>query len=98
MIPNHRNHFNASFTDEKYDRLRREMATRCGMEIPFALCETPCFFPSALVGRMAEDGKALIHQLVDSPNYRQRSESSIPANFRVPNEAPHPIPACAIRC
>lgn len=91
MIPNHRNHFNASFTDEKYDRLRREMATRCGMEIPFALCETPCFFPSALVGRMAEDGKALIHQLVDSPNYRQRSESSIPANFRVPNEAPHPM-------
>jgi hypothetical protein len=91
MISSYRHAFNANFTDEKYDRLRREMAVRCGMEVPFALCETPCFFPTALVERMAEDGKALIHQLVDNPDYRQRSESSIPANFRVPNEAPHPM-------
>jgi len=91
MIPSYRQFFNANFTDEKYDLLRREMATRCGMEVPFALCETPCFFPSALVERMGEDGKALIRQLVDSPEYRKRSEASIPANFRVPNEAPHPM-------
>jgi hypothetical protein len=91
MIPTYRQHFNANFTDEKYDRLRREMAARCGMEVPFALCETPCFFPDALVKRMAEDGKALIHQLVDSPEYHRRSEASIPPNFRVPNEAPHPM-------
>ena len=91
MIPTLRHHFNANFTDEKYDRLRREMAVRCGMDIPFPLCETPCFFPSALVNRMADAGKALIHQLVDNPDYRVRSESSIPANFRVPDEARHPM-------
>jgi len=61
------------------------------MEVPFALCETPCFFPSALVERMGEDGKALIRQLVDNPEYRARSEASIPAEFRVPNEPPHPM-------
>ncbi|HVM92376.1 MAG TPA: hypothetical protein VMT67_06165 [Terriglobales bacterium] len=91
MIPTLRQDFNASFTNEKYESLRREMAARCGMEIPFPLCETPCFFPSALVDRMAEAGKALIHQLVDSPEYCKRSEASIPANFRVPNESPHPM-------
>ena len=91
MIPTYRRSFNANFTEEKYERLRREMAVRCGMEVPFALCETPCFFPGALVERMGEDGKALIRQLVDSPDYRKRSEASIPANFRVPNEAPHPM-------
>ena len=91
MIPSYRQAFNASFTPEKYERLRREMASRCGMEVPFALCETPCFFPSTLVDRMGEDGKALIHQLVDSPAYRQRSEAAIPAQFRVPNEAAHPM-------
>ena len=91
MIPSYRQAFNATFTDEKYDRLRREMTSRCGMEVPFPLCETPCFFPPALVNRMGEDGKALIHQLVDSPDYRRRSEASIPALFRVPNEAPHPM-------
>jgi len=61
------------------------------MDIPFALCETPCFSPTALVERMGEDGKALIHQLVDNPEYRARSEASIPAQFRVPNEPPHPM-------
>lgn len=91
MIPSYRKSFNANFTQEKYDRLRREMTARCGMDVPFALCETPCFFPTALVERLGEDGKALIHQLVDNPEYRARSEASIPARFRVPNEAPHPM-------
>ncbi|MGC1499583.1 MAG: hypothetical protein WA800_06260, partial [Terriglobales bacterium] len=91
MIASYRHHFNANFTDEKYAHLRREMAARCGMEVPFALCETPCFFTDSLVKRMGEDGKALIHQLVDNPDYLRRSEASIPANFRVPNESPHPM-------
>jgi hypothetical protein len=91
MIPSYRQDFNSRFTPEKYDRLRREMTSRCGMEVPFALCETPCFFPHALVERMADDGKALIRQLVENPEYRARSEASIPAEFRVPNELPHPM-------
>jgi hypothetical protein len=91
MIPAYRHDFNSRFTPEKYEQLRREMTTRCGMEVPFALCETPCFFPDAPVERMAEDGKALIHQLVDNPDYRARSEASIPAEFRVPNESSHPM-------
>ena len=84
MIPSYRQDFNSRFTPEKYERLRREMTSRCGMDVPFALCETPCFFPNALVERMGEDGKALIRQLVDNPEYRARSETSIPAKFRVP--------------
>jgi hypothetical protein len=91
MIPSYRQDFNSRFTSEKYERLRREMTSRCGMEVPFALCETPCFFPNALVERMGEDGKALIRQLVGHPAYRARSEASIPAKFRVPNEPPHPM-------
>ncbi len=91
MIPSYRHDFNARFTPEKYERLRREMTSRCGMEVPFALCETPCFFPNALVERMGEDGKALIRQLVENPEYRALSEASIPAEFRVPNESAHPM-------
>jgi len=91
MIPSYRQSFNASFTQDKYERLRREMSSRCGMDVPFPMCETPCFFPRALVERMAEDGKALIRQLVENPEYRARSEASIPARFRAPNEAAHPM-------
>ena len=91
MIPSYRHAFNSRFTSEKYDQLRREMTSRCGVDIPFPLCETPCFFPNALVARMGEDGKALIRQLVENPEYHARSEASIPAKFRVPNEPSHPM-------
>src|SRR5271154_99057 len=91
MISSYRHDFNSRFTPAKYEQLRREMTGRCGMEVPFAMCETPCFFPTALVERMAEDGKALIRQLVDNPDYRARSEASIQAEFRVPNESAHPM-------
>jgi hypothetical protein len=91
MIPSYRQSFNAAFSQDKYEGFRRAMAARCGMDIPFALCETPCFFPSALVERMAEDGKDLIHQLVDNAEYRTRSQASIPERFHVPNESPHPM-------
>src|SRR5450755_3434035 len=91
MIPSYRHDFNSRFAPEKYERLRREMTSRCGMEVPFALCETPCFFPHALVQRLANDGEALIRQLVENPNYLKRSEASIPAQFRVPNEPAHPM-------
>jgi hypothetical protein len=91
MIASYRQDFNSRFTQEKYEGLRREMTARCGMDVPFALCETPCFFPNALVERMGEDGKSLIQQLVNDPEYRARSEASIPPEFRVPNESPHPM-------
>lgn len=91
MIPPLRHDFNSRFADEKYDRLRRELTSCCGMEVPFALCETPCFFPAELVHQMSEDGKELIHQLVDNPDYLRRSDLSIPQQFRVPNEAAHPM-------
>jgi len=40
---------------------------------------------------MAAFGKDLIHQLVDSPDYRAHSAQSIPSRFKVPRESPHPM-------
>jgi hypothetical protein len=40
---------------------------------------------------MADDGKELIRQLVNNPEYRKRSAESIPAQFNVPGETPHPM-------
>ena len=91
MIPSYRDAFNAGFTPEKYQRFKRELTARCGMDVPFRVSETPCFFPAALAERLGEDGKALIRQLVENPDYLARSESTIPPRFRVPNEAAHPM-------
>jgi hypothetical protein len=91
MLPALRQDFNARLTPENYERFKREMAARCGMEVPFRISETPCFFQAAMLERLGSAGKELIRQLVDNPEYRARSESSIPSRFRAPNEAPHPM-------
>src|SRR5262249_53990204 len=55
------------------------------------LSETPCFFPKELLDQMAQDGKELIRQLVETPSYRAKSEEAVPAEFKVPNEPANPM-------
>ena len=91
MIPSLRRQFNRNFTPEKYQRFIRHLDEVCGVHVQFRLSETPCFFPKELIERMARDGAALIRELVDNPEYRARSDQAVPAEFKVPNEAPHPM-------
>jgi hypothetical protein len=91
MIPSLRQQFNAAFTPEKYQPFLRRIDDLCGTHVQFRLSETPCFFPKPLLDRMATDGTELIRQLVDNPEYRATSDAAIPAEFKVPNEAAHPM-------
>ena len=91
MIPALRQQFNENFTADKYREFLRRVEDACGTHVQFRLSETPCFFPKSLLDRMASDGQALIRQLVDDPGYRAQSDDAVPAEFKVPNEAPHPL-------
>jgi hypothetical protein len=91
MIPSFRKQFNARFSADKYQTFLQRMDDACGTHVQFRLSETPCFFPERLLRRMADNGKALIRQLVESPEYLARSNASIPEQFRVPNEPAHPM-------
>jgi hypothetical protein len=91
MIASLRKQFNDSFTPEKYSAFLRRVDDVCGTHVQFRLSETPCFFPKALLERMAADGKKLIRQLVESPEYRAKSDEAVPAEFKVPNEPDHPM-------
>lgn len=91
MIPSLRRQFNQNFTPGKYQQFVRRIDEACGTHVQFRLSETPCFFPKELIDRMARDGETLIRQLVDSPAYRMKSNEAVPAQFKVPNEAPHPM-------
>jgi len=91
MIPSLRRQFNQQFTPEKYQQFVKHIDQVCGTHVQFRLSETPCFFPKELIDRMARDGEALIRQLVDSPEYRKKSDEAVPPEFHVPNEAPHPM-------
>jgi len=91
MIPSVRKQFNAGFTPDKYQTFLRRIDDLCGTHVQFRLSETPCFFPKELIDRMARDGAELIRQLVDNPEYRKKSDEAVPAEFKVPNEAPRPM-------
>jgi hypothetical protein len=91
MIPALRKQFNQAFAPDKYTAFLAHVDAMCGTHVQFRLSETPCFFPKSLLEQMAEYGEELIRQLVDSHDYRAKSDASIPAEFRVPNESPHPM-------
>jgi hypothetical protein len=91
MIPSLRRQFNDGFTPEKYQAFLRRVDDACGTHVPFRLSETPCFFSKELIDRMAHDGQQLIRQLVDSPEYRAKSDEAVPVEFKVPNEPSHPM-------
>lgn len=91
MIPGLRQQFNQRFTGSKYQSFLRRIDEICGTHVEFRLSETPCFFPKQLLDRMSDAGQNLIRQLVDNPEYRAKSEEAVPAEFKVPNEAPHPM-------
>jgi len=91
MIPSLRRQFNDNFTAEKYQSFVRHIDDVCGTHVQFRLSETPCFFPKTLIDRMSRAGEDLIRQLVDSPAYRAKSDEAVPTEFKVPNEAPHPM-------
>lgn len=90
MIPDLRRRFNDSFTPEKYQRFLSELTQRAGTPISFRNCETPCFFPEPLIDKMIRYGKELLGQL-STPAYMTASAASIPEEFNVPNETPHPL-------
>ena len=91
MLEPFRSDFNARFTQEKYRELltRVEAWTRTpGIE--FRVAETPCFFPKAMLDEMAAIGAELTHQLVDNPAYMAAAAGSVPPEYCVANESPHP--------
>ncbi|PYT18517.1 MAG: hypothetical protein DMG59_03985 [Acidobacteria bacterium] len=90
MVPELRKRFNATFTPDKYRRFLSLLDAGCGTPVKFRNCETPCFLPGALFQKMERYGVELICQLM-TPDYLARSEQTIPAAYRVPNEDARPL-------
>ena len=90
MLADLRQRFNRNFSRENYHKLLQVMEKQCGTAVEFRISETPCFLPYALLGQMCLYGEELIHQLV-TRKYLEQSQPSIPAEFNVPQESPHPL-------
>jgi len=90
LIPEFRRAFNERYTPERYQRFLTMLDEGCGTHVKFRNCETPCFFSQSLMERMECDGRELIHQLM-APEYLKRSDQTIPAEYRVPNQDARPL-------
>jgi len=91
MIKELRTEFNRQWSPEKYRRLLERLDARCGAHVSFRVCETPVFFPPALLRHMERAGGEIMEKLVADPSYLAASEDAIPPRFRVPREDPHPL-------
>jgi hypothetical protein len=91
MIPELRRWFNDNFTPAKYSAFLRDIEQGTGCSVRFRNSETPVFLPRELADRMSRYGAELIHQLVDSPEYRAASQRSVPEQYRVPREDSRPL-------
>jgi hypothetical protein len=89
VIPELREKFNASFTEEKHRRFLQSLDAAVGCKIEFRPCETPVFLPPDLLAEMQQSAKEIIAQL-GTPEYFAASARAIPAAFNAPNEGAHP--------
>jgi hypothetical protein len=91
MIPALREAFNRNYRPETYQQFLKQLEARAGAPIAFRVAETPCFLPKALLDQMADYGRDLVLQLVNSPDYLRASDVTVPKQYNVANETPRPM-------
>ena len=90
MIPPLREHFNRTYSPDRYARLLGWLEQHCGVKVEFRVAETPIFVPRALLDDMAASGAELTKLLMNSPTYLDAAHAAIPCRYRVAGETTHP--------
>src|ERR1700753_663822 len=93
MVPALRKAFNEAFTRERYDRFLSDLDSRYPGAIEFRIAETPVFIPAGFASMLTDVCEHIVDLIVD-PGFKQRTEASIPAGDRVPNDNGHPHFLC----
>jgi hypothetical protein len=90
VIPALRQHFNRSFSADRYASLLSWLEQRCGVRVEFRVAETPIFVPLALLDEMAESGGDMAKALIGRRAYLETAQAAIPSAYRVAGETTHP--------
>lgn len=90
MVPALRERFNREWTPARHDRLLARLTERTGVPLSFAVSETPCFFPAALLDEMAAIGARLVTQFLANPDARAAADALIPARYLGPGQEARP--------
>jgi len=90
VIPALRARFNREWTPERHETLLARLAEATGVPLGFAVSETPCFFPAALLDEMAATGATLVSSFLGNPEARAAAEALIPARYLGPGQEAAP--------
>ena len=88
MITNHRQTFNANFSQEKYQSFLKQLSQGYP-EITFRVAESPIFIPKDLKHKLIAAGDEII-ALIKQANFKELTQNAIPKEWEVPNENDHP--------
>ena len=88
MISEKRSHFNALFTEEKYNQFIEKLDSKFNYKIPFRVAETPVFVSTEFKNKLVLAGNEIIQSIL-SPSFKQDTEKAIPPGLKVPNEDEH---------
>jgi hypothetical protein len=88
MLKSARKAFNAAFTPEKYQAFLDDVHGAYSEPVTFRLGETPVFIPKALKKKLLKGVKDIC-EIINQPDFKQKSEAAIPKGLNVPNEDAH---------
>ena len=88
MIPAIRDHYNAQFTEEKYEAFLEEVYWQFDHVPGFRIAETPVFIPKDLKEKIF-DACNYITDVIMAPGFHALSDASLTKEYTVPNEDAH---------
>lgn len=88
MIPSLRKSFNESFTQERFQLFLNALDKEFPGAIEFRIAETPVFVDDHICTNMVECCEHII-DFINSKEFLEKTERSIPPQERVPNEGKH---------
>ena len=77
--------FNAGFSEANYQAYMKELESLQPGALDFRNAETPIFVPKAFKQKMLDACEEIL-DTITSPNFKQLTDRSIPANLQVPGE------------
>lgn len=93
MIPAIRQHYNAEFTNEKYQDFLAHLENTYQKGAVFRVAETPVFVPLQLKQKLINAAENIIDRILQ-PDFKTYSNAALHPQYIVPNETPNPHFIC----
>jgi hypothetical protein len=89
MIKDIRHHYNANFSEEKYQAFLKDINASFNYEVKFKIAETPVFLPNSLKLKLVEACEDIM-TVINKPNFKELTNGAFfDATTIVPNEDEH---------